>query len=119
MDISQERFDRAKEILIDQAKNKGVISYAGLYDQIGLDHTKPLDRFMGSNILGTISRESLDNEGIMLSSLAFGKVQNEPMEGFYDLALELGQLKERATNDEKTEFWVKQMHCCWEKYDTK
>lgn len=116
MDVPQQILDKAREILTDHAKNKGVISYAGLYDQIGLDHTRPLDRLMGSHILGTISRASLQEKSVMLSSLAFGKVQNEPMDGFYDLAQELGKLSSGATAEKKTKFWIEEMHRCWEAY---
>jgi hypothetical protein len=116
MDIPPEILEKATDILINHARNKGAISYAGLYNQIGLDHTKPLDRLMGSQILGAISRESVQEKDIMLSSLAFGKYENEPFEGFYDLAQELGKLKHGANEDKKYDFWTKQMYKCWEAY---
>lgn len=119
MDIPEEQLDKAKEILIDQARNEALISYSGLYDQIGLDRTKVFDRLIGSNILAIISKESLQEKGVMLSSLAFGRAENEPLEGFYDLAEELGKLKPKATEEQKYMFWVKETTRCYDAYGQK
>jgi hypothetical protein len=116
MEIPQEKLNKAVGILINDARNKRLIAYAGLYEQIDLDHANPIDRQLGSHILGAVSRASLDEKGVMLSSLVFGRVQNEPAEGFYDLAQELNKLGRRATQDEKTEFWIKEVRRCWDAY---
>ena len=59
MNIPQEKLNKAIEILTSEAMNKSIISYTGLYDQIGLDHTNPADRQLGSHILGEVSHASL------------------------------------------------------------
>jgi len=119
MHIPQGKLDTAKSFIIDAAKKKGRVWYSNLYSTIGLDHSNPGDRQLGARILGTISRESNDQDGIMLSAIVNGKSEGNPAEGFYDLAQELDRLSENATEDEKLAFWVEEFRRCHEFYSEK
>lgn len=116
MEIPQDKIEQAKGIIAESVRRPRPVSYGELYLAIGLDHTHPRDRQIGSHILGAISRESNALQGVMLSAVVCGAHENEPAEGFYKLAVELGRLPLGASGDEKYAFWVSEYQRCYELY---
>lgn len=112
MNYSSNKIEQAKSIIINAAKKKGRVWYSELYLAIGLNHTNPGDRQEGAHILGTISRESNEQNGVMLSAVVNGKTEGDPADGFYELAQELGRLSSTANEDEKLKFWVEEFKRC-------
>jgi len=94
------------QILEECAKNQQQIYYQKLYEQIGLDRENPDDRNKGAHILAEVNRISMDKNKTMLSSLVTLKVANQPADGFFEFAIEIGKLESDADEDEKKKFWI-------------
>lgn len=103
-DIWNKAKEEMRVILIDRAKNRGMIPYSELVRQIKTIHLEP-DSYALGNMLGEISTEE-DNAGRgMLSVLVVHKSGDmQPGPGFYELAKSLG----KDTSDILV-FWVAEL----------
>jgi hypothetical protein len=107
--ISQQDWDAAKAqartAMIKKAKQRGMIAYSELVAKISAVKFDAFDTRL-FHLLGEISTEE-DAEGRgMLSAIVVHKLgDQEPGDGFYELAKSLG----RDTHD-KLRFWVQEMH---------
>jgi hypothetical protein len=64
-------------------------TYREIMEPIGLDHHRSSDRDMISRVLAGVSRQSYDDDWLMLSVLVVAKDTNRPSPGFFALAREL------------------------------
>jgi len=114
----REKINIARKILEDVAREKNWIHYSDLYPKIGLDTENIIDRDKGSYILAKINDETLKENDVMLSSLVVLKKEGEePAKGFYEYAIINKRLKDDATDNEKTAFWIKEMKKCHNLYN--
>lgn len=104
------------QILEELARNKQIIYYQELYEQIGLDRENPNDRKIGSDILGKVNLMSMDKNKTMISSLVSLREANQPADGFFEFAIELKKLKPNANEAEKLEFWAKEIQNVFKAY---
>ncbi|MCX6740319.1 MAG: hypothetical protein NTZ49_03770 [Candidatus Parcubacteria bacterium] len=107
---------KALQILENCARNKQAIYYKDLYDKIGLNCENPKDRNTGSHMLGEINILTLDKDDVMLSSLVTLREANQPAEGFFEYAVELGKLDADANEDERLKCWIKEMQKVFKVY---
>ena len=103
-DVWNKAKEEMRTILIDRAKNRGMIPYSELVRQIKTIHLEP-DSYALGNMLGEISTEEDSASRGMLSVLVVHKSGDmQPGPGFYELAKSLG----KDTSDILV-FWVAEL----------
>ena len=90
--------------------NRDIAARTGL---VGFDFSTERGRagmghLLGDVVLATVDEGQPADRQLMLSAIVMYVGSNEPGPGFYSLATALKLLPEKATKEEKFEFWVKQ-----------
>ena len=108
----QEKLDKemteVRNILIDSAKKERTIRYADLMSKVGMKSDVPYDRRKIGEILGRISRKSLDEYDVMLSALAVLKTTGMPNDYFYELAEDV-EYEAYFEDEDDDVFWKKEI----------
>ena len=102
--------------LIEKKAARGsVLEYGKGMEAIGLDHTLSWQRNRYAKLLETISRESYEEHGILLTALVVRKGSKSPSNGFFTMARGLGFTFEDTPTGRAT-FAAKQMAKVWNHY---
>jgi hypothetical protein len=114
--------DIAAAFLVDQAGLKRIVSYSELNSALGRRGHVPFnfdvesDRTAVGYLLGDVVRQTIGESKTMLSAIVAYLNRNDAGPGFYKLATELGLLPNRATAEDKLEFWSIQVGKVHERY---
>ena len=114
MALFKEQINKAYNIILKRARDYNPIYYGELYEMIGLNHNNDLDRKRGGEILGEVNNKS--GSSFLLSSFVVSRGGNGPHGGYYNLAESLGRISRNLSEDEKQEFWIKEMKRVRDKY---
>lgn len=93
-----------RAILGESAREHCTIRYADLMSKVGLTYRNPSHRKKIGELLGRVSETSLERDGFLLSALAVRKTTNRPNDAFFQLAQNVGLLKE----EDQEKFWQQQ-----------
>ena len=110
---------KTKKVLTTIAANKSkpTIAYSVLMERVGLNYRNPHDRKLIGELLGQITRESFEQDKLMLSVLAVEKNTGLPTESFFLLAEELGTFD--FEEDDYEEFFESQCRKVCRRYGKK
>lgn len=109
------------EFLVDRARAKDFqqTSYSELNqylsEQTGVrrfDFSLDSERAAMGELLGRLSDRSVAEAGLMISALVQYADGTDAGPGFYKLAQQKGLLRDPASADQKTEFWITQVNAC-------
>jgi len=117
--MTNQRITQTLQILEEYAKNKQLINYQELYEKIGLNREIAADRKEGARILAEVNRITIGRNDIMISSLVTLRGNQQPADGFFEFAIELGRLNTNASDDDKLKFWVDEVKKTFNAYDKK
>lgn len=84
------------------------IEYATIMAQFQLDWRNSRDRQLVAQVLGSISKQSQSQHGLLLSACVVLKDTGRPSKGFFDMSRDMGLLKGRS-HEADEEFWLGQM----------
>lgn len=107
------------EVLEEYARNNRTIHYSELYARIGLDHVDATDRHKGAYLLGKVNDITLPKSGVFLTALVTSRQEEDPYEGFFNYAIESGEMKVSSTPVERLAFWAEQVKKVFKKYQSK
>lgn len=105
----------AVNFLKDQARLRRITSYSELNGALGrhghemFDFAQENDRRAVGAVLGDVVARTIDDSGVMLSSIVAYIDRNDAGPGFYALAVQRGLLPSNATVDDKLAFWTSQV----------
>jgi hypothetical protein len=109
-------YDKAYQRLKDRATLKQTRGYGPIYDIMGLKSGHNA-RHEAGILLGEISADAHSKGFPMLSAIIVwktaGKNEGKPGDGFYNLAVELGEIPANATEKEKEDFWKREVNKIW------
>jgi hypothetical protein len=99
----------AQTVLVEAASSKQTITYTELSERLPI-HVLPKSQAM-SRMLSEISRRSYEEKKVLLSAVVVRAEDGVPGDGFWDLALELGEQV-----DDQAEFWERSLDAVYEAY---
>ena len=115
--MNQKIIDKTYNTLKEVASSKQLINYGQLYDQIGVDSRDPRERRRGSDILTEVNKISLEEKGVMISSIVVLQEEQIPGGMYFGLAVEFEKLNEGASESEKLAFWQEECKKVFEAYN--
>lgn len=104
-----------KATMIEIAKNRSFITYQQLSDQcnLGLDMVDIAQRKILANKLGEISTIESNAGRPLLSVVVFSQINNQPGNGFFTLANQLGLYHGGNNPGQRDIFFINELNKCY------
>lgn len=123
-DLEWTQLLRAAEVfLIATARERGMTDYTELNRELiaatglpGFNYDQESERAAVGRLLGEVSRQSYEEDGIMLSALVTHKGSNNEGAGFYKLAADLGEMPPKPTAEQKLVAFARLVEAVHEHY---
>ena len=97
-------------LLVDAAKSRKIMTYSDLAGPLGLDLSNDSDRNSLTQFLREIAIYEQLCDRLMLTSLVIHKSgNNDPGEGFFSIAKDLGLFDGSRRTEDRALFWVGQV----------